>query len=257
MTHLQEIAGALDQLLRTSEVPDYPNALNGIQVAHRGPVTGIAAAVDLSMRTINGTIASNANLLLVHHGLFWSGLQPVVGLFHERIRALIENDIAVYASHLPLDAHPEHGNNVLLAHALDLNPSGGFARFHDIAVGVMGDSDVDTQEILNKARAVADRYATHLRSTAIVSGRRTRRWGLCTGAGASSDTLREAMELGVDTLIVGEGPHWTAVEAGDQDLATIYIGHYATETFGVKSIAEWAGKRFELPWTFIDTPTGF
>ena len=86
--------------------------------------------------------------------------------------------------------------------------------------------------------------------------RRTRRWALCTGAGASSDTLREAAELGVDTLIVGEGPHHTAVEAGELGIAIIYAGHYATETLGVRALAQHVGERFSVPWTFIPAPTG-
>jgi dinuclear metal center YbgI/SA1388 family protein len=257
VTQLREISAALDDLLSTHQVPDYPNALNGIQVAHRGPVKGIAAAVDLSMRTITGTIESGANLLIVHHGLFWAGLQPIVGAFENRIRALIENDVAVYSSHLPLDVHAEHGNSVLLASALRLAPSASFARFRNIAVGVMGECDMATTELVERARTVSARYATELRVSRLPAGHRTRRWGICTGAGASAETLREAMESGVDTLIVGEGPHWTAVDAVDHNLAIIYAGHYATETFGVQSIARWAADRFQLPWTFVDAPTGF
>jgi len=257
MTALADIAQALDDFLRVRDVPDYPNALNGIQVTHRGNVHRIAAAVDLSRRTIEGTVASGANLLLVHHGLFWGGLQPLVGSFHERVRLLIENDVAVYASHLPLDVHPTHGNNVLLARALGLEPVTGFGVYRGISVGVRGEVDIDTGVLVERTRAFSRDHATELRTTLIPPGHRTRRWGLCTGAGADADTLREAVELGLDTLIVGEGPHWTAVEAADQDLVVLYAGHYATETLGVRSIAKWASALFTIPWTFIDAPTGF
>lgn len=256
MTALADIALALDDLLRVREVPDYANALNGIQVANRNDIHAIACAVDLSRRTIDGTIAARANLLLVHHGLFWGGLQPLTGVLHERVRSLIENDIAVYSSHLPLDVHPTHGNNVLLARALGLEPSGGFADYRGLSVGVRGEGDVDTKALVDRARAFSREHDTELRVTPFGSGHRTRRWGLCTGAGASAETLREAVELRLDTLVVGEGPHWTAVDAVDNGLVIIYAGHYATETLGVRSLAEWAGSLFGVPWSFIRAPTG-
>jgi len=254
---LPDVARALDELLQTRGVPDYANALNGVQVAHRGPVRGIAASVDLSLRTIDGAIATGANLLLVHHGLFWGGLQPIVGAFHDRVRALIENDIALYASHLPLDVHPVHGNNALLARELGLTPSGTFGRFRDLPIAVMGECDIGTLELAQRTGAFANRHATQLRTTPILEGRRTRRWGLCTGAGISAELFREALELGLDTIIGGEGPHWSAVDAPDHHLVIMYAGHYATETVGIQSIATWTSERFQLPWTFIDAPTGF
>lgn len=256
MTHLKEVARALDELLRINEVPDYANALNGIQVTHRGPIKGIAAAVDLSSATISGAVAAEANLLVVHHGLFWGGLQPLVGAYHDRVRMLFDNDIAVYASHLPLDAHPEHGNNTLLASALGLTVSAGFARYRNLMIGVMGESDMDTSDLVQRVSDVVSVYRTVVRTSTIPSRHRTRRWAICTGAGASGDTLREAVELEIDTLIVGEGPHWTAVDAPDHKLVIIYAGHYATETFGVRSLAKWTSERFHLPWSFVDAPTG-
>ena len=257
MTSLKEVALALDEMLQTRDIPDYPNALNGIQVSHRGPVKGIAAAVDLSSTTIAETVARGANLLMVHHGLFWGGQQAVVGAYYDRLRLLFENDVAVYASHLPLDAHPQRGNNALLASALGLTISGRFARHRTVQIGVTGESNIDTRELAQRASEVVREHATAVRTSSIPKDHRTRRWGICTGAGASADTMREAAEIGIDTLIVGEGPHWTAVDAPDSGLVIIYAGHYATETFGIRSIAQWAAERFQLPWSFIDAPTGF
>ena len=253
---LARIAEHLDTLLRTSEVPDYPGALNGIQVEHAGPVTHCAVAVDASLRTIQGAIAAGANLLVVHHGLYWSGVQPLRGRFYERARLLLAHDIAVYSSHLPLDLHPTLGNNPLFARALGLKPSAGFARFQTIAVGVMGDADVETTTIAANARAIAEQGGGTLVTVGVEPGRRTRRWALCTGAGASSETLREAAAAGVDTLIVGEGPHHTGVEAHELGIAVLYAGHYATETFGVRAVGEELGRTFGLSWTFIPAPTG-
>ncbi|NUO37651.1 MAG: Nif3-like dinuclear metal center hexameric protein [Gemmatimonadaceae bacterium] len=250
------MAEHLDAVLRTAEVPDYPGAMNGIQVEHLGPVTRCAVAVDASMRTIEGAVAAGANLLLVHHGLFWSGVQPLRGRFYERVRRLVQHDLAVYSSHLPLDLHPTLGNNALFARALGLEPTAPFARFQHISVGVMGDADVDTATLADRARAVAEREGGALVAVGMAAGRRTRRWALCTGAGASSDTLREAAAAGVDTLIVGEGPHHTGVEAQELDIAVLYAGHYATETFGVRALGAELERTFGLPWSFVAAPTG-
>jgi dinuclear metal center YbgI/SA1388 family protein len=253
---LARIAEHLDALLDIAEVPDYPGAMNGIQVEHRGPVVGCAVAVDASIRTIEGAAAAGANLLVVHHGLFWSGTQPLRGRFYERVRLLVDHDIAVYSSHLPLDLHPTLGNNPLFARALGLEPSAGFARFQTITVGVMGESDVETSTLAARARAVAERDGGSVVTIGVEPGRRTRRWALCTGAGASSDTLREAAAAGVDTLIVGEGPHHTGVEAQELGIAVILAGHYATETFGVRALGAELERVFGLPWTFVAAPTG-
>jgi len=253
---LTRIAEHLDTLLRTREIPDYPGALNGIQVEHTGPVTRCALAVDASLPTIEGAITAKANLLVVHHGLYWSGVQPLCGRSYTRARLLMEHDIAVYSSHLPLDCHPTFGNNPLMARALGLEPTAGFARFQTIDVGVMGVADVDTTALAAKARVLAEREGGALVTVGVVPGRRTRCWALCTGAGASSDTLREAAQTGVDTLIVGEGPHHTAVEAQELGIAMLYAGHYATETFGVRALGAELERAFGLPWTFVPSPTG-
>ena len=257
---LAEVTRWLDDTLRTAEVPDYPGALNGLQVANRAGVARVAVAVDFSRAAIEGAVAASggdgATLLVVHHGMFWGGAQPIVGPAYERLRLLLAHDVAVYASHLPLDLHPTLGNNAGLARALGLEPTGGFARFKTLDVGLSGESDVDTRMLADRARAFAAEWGHALVHTPIAPGRRTRRWGLCTGGGASSDTLREAVERGLDTLIVGEGPHHTAVEAMERDLVVLYAGHYATETIGVRALGEALQERFGTPWSFVGKPTG-
>jgi dinuclear metal center YbgI/SA1388 family protein len=253
---LARIAEYLDAMLRTAEIPDYPGAMNGVQVEHTGPVTRCAVAVDISLRTIDAAIANGANLLLVHHGMFWGGAQPLRGRAFERVRRLITHDVAVYASHLPLDLHPTMGNNALLARELGLVPSSGFARFQTIDVGVSGESDVETATLAARCAAVAAREGGHLVLVGDAPARRTRRWAICTGAGASSDTLREAAAAGVDTLIVGEGPHHTGVDAPELGIAVLYAGHYATETFGVRALGQEVERAFGIPWSFLAAPTG-
>ena len=255
---LDEITGHLDVLLRTLEIPDYGGALNGLQVQNAGTVRKVAAAVDLSRRTIEGAAREDADLLLVHHGAFWGGVQPIRGALYDRLRLLFTHGIAVYASHLPLDLHPELGNNVRLARTLGLQPSGGFARFQTVTIGVRGETDLPTARLVERATAFARTHGGIVRMSPMLDGqgRRTRRWAICTGAGASSDTIREAVAEGIDTLIVGEGPHHTAVEAPEAGLAIIYAGHYATETLGVQALAEHVASTFHLPWAFIEAPTG-
>lgn len=255
MTTSVDIASYTDELLQTASTPDYPNAVNGLQLENRSEIRGIAAAVDFSGRAIRGAIENGANFLIIHHGMFWAGLGPYTGPAYRNMRALIENDIAVYSSHLPLDRHPTLGNNALLAAELGLTPTGSFARYENIFIGVSGESDIETASLIARARSFAKIYG-EIRTSAIPEGRRTRRWAICTGASASAETLSEAHTAGIDTLIVGEGPHWTAVHAEEHELAIIYAGHYATETLGVCALAQHLAEKYKVPWSFISAPTG-
>jgi len=251
-----EIAAYLDALLQTRETPDYGGAVNGLQLDSRSGVCSVAAAVDFSRRAIEGAVERGANLLIVHHGMFWSGVQPIRGAAYERLTLLLTHDVAVYASHLPLDRHPEVGNNVLLARELGLTPSAEFGRYKTVAIGVRGESDVGTAELVERAATFAAARGGAAIATPFSPHRRTRRWAICTGAGASSETLREAAELGIDTLVVGEGPHHTAVEAEETGIVVVYAGHYATETLGVCAVAGRVSAEFGVPWSFVEAPTG-
>lgn len=256
MTATARIVEYLDDVLETATVPDYSNALNGLQLSNQGTVTKVAAAVDFSTRTVTAAVEVGANMLVVHHGMFWGGLRQIRGTAYKRLKLLIDNDVAVYSSHLPLDRHPIYGNNALLATELGLEPDGEFARFKNITIGVRGTADVETGKLAALADAFASAHGGSARSTLTEPGRRTRSWAVCTGAGASSDTLQEASDGGIDTLIVGEGPHHTAIEAEESGITVIYAGHYATETLGVRALAAHISDRFGIPWTFIAAPTG-
>ena len=256
MASLEEVVAFLDRELRTREVPDYPGALNGLQAQNNGQVTHVAAAVDCSTAAVRAAAERGADLLLVHHGMFWGGAAPLVGPSYERARLVVQKNIAVYSSHIPLDLHPEWGNNVLLARELGLVPSGGFAMARGVAIGVSGDADVRTDSLRDRAAAFSAQHGGVLVCTPLRDGQRTRRWGICTGAGASSDTMCEAEEMKLDTLIVGEGPHHTAVQAMDSGLTVMYLGHYATETLGVNALAAELARRFAIKSSFIAAPSG-
>jgi dinuclear metal center YbgI/SA1388 family protein len=256
MPALKALVEYLDAELRTSEIPDYDAALNGLQLGNSGRLTRIAAAVDFSSESVRRAIAEHASILLVHHGMFWRGSEPLVGSALERLRDAIGGDLAVYSSHIPLDLHPELGNNVQLARELQLVPDGTFGRYREVEIGVTGSADLSTATLFERVRLFSARFATTAVCAPAPDAHRTRRWAVITGAGASTDSLAEARERGVDTLIVGEGAHHTAVEAMERGPVVIYAGHYATETFGVQAIAARASKHFGVPWSFLDVPTG-
>ncbi|HEY4131429.1 MAG TPA: Nif3-like dinuclear metal center hexameric protein [Gemmatimonadaceae bacterium] len=256
MPALAEIADFLDQTLDIANIPDYPNAVNGVQLENIGVIERVATAVDFSSETVTGAINVGAKLLIVHHGMFWSGVQPITKHRHQRLWNLITHDVAVYSAHLPLDAHPSLGNNALLARRLGLEPSAGFAKYQNIQVGLSGESNVSTRLIADHAEALAHEFHGTLVATPFESDRVTRRWGMCTGAGADSSTLREAAQRGLDTIIVGEGPHHTAVEARELGIVVLYAGHYATETLGVRAVGDLLAQKFGVSTTFIDAPSG-
>jgi len=278
---LDQLVAALDSELGCPHLPDYGGAWNGLQLANRSQrVTRVAAAVDASLPVFRGAVESGAGLLLVHHGMFWQGVQPLTGAAFEKLRLAVEHNLAVYSAHLPLDAHPTLGNNARLAMALalepdleplpgdDARPGGGTGDdgaerppsppagwqpcfdFKGLAVGLKARVEVARADLIERVRRAVG-GAVHccpagpdpVRRLAVVTG------------GAGGEVGRLPAE-GVDTLITGEGPHWSYPMAEELGVNVIYAGHYATETFGVKALADWLEQRFGLPWSFIDHPTG-
>ena len=249
-TSLQALVRHCDRVLRISAIKDYAGAANGLQVENRGGITRVAAAVDASLATVKLAIAAQADLLLVHHGLFWAPSHPWTGKRHELLRLLIENDLAVYSAHLPLDAHPQLGNNARLCAALGLRRLRPFFFSHETQIGFQAQARLPREEL--EARLA---QATGVAPKLIPGGPAVcRRIGVVTG-GAGGEVKQAAAE-GVDTFITGEGPHWTYALAEELGINILYGGHYATETFGVKALAEHLSAKFQLPWIFLDHPTG-
>jgi len=247
---LSKIAAHCDKILRTAAIGDYDGAVNGLQVNNSGSVTRLAAAVDASLATVKLAIAAKADLLIVHHGLFWSKPQPWTGKKYELIKLLVENNLAVYSSHLPLDAHPRLGNNARLAAALGLRQWQPFFSSHGQHIGLKVQAKISRSELVQRLER-----ATGVKPKIIPGGKATcQRIGIVTG-GAGGE-LKQAAAEGVDTFITGEGPHWTYALAEELGLNVFYAGHYATETFGVKALASALAQSFQLPWVFLDHPTG-
>ncbi len=248
---LQKIVLQCDQWLKTAEVQDYPGAVNGLQVENRTQeVTKIVAAVDGSLTVARLAIEHGADILIVHHGLFWSPGHPWTGRKFELMRELLENNLAVYSSHLPLDIHPRLGNNARLSAALGLKGSTPFFEEKGRALGVIAAGPVALDELATRLSA-----ATGAVPRIIPAGPKIcKRIGIVTGG--AGERLKLAASAGIDTFITGEGPHWTYALAEDLGVNVLYGGHYATETFGVKALAERLSKKFKLPWEFVDHPTG-
>ena len=247
---LGQLVGYCDRLLRTCEVDDYDGAANGLQVANLGGVGRIAATVDASLATIHLAIAAKADLLLVHHGLFWGPSHPWTGKRYELLHCLLEADLAVYSSHLPLDLHPRLGNNVRLCAALGLKELKPFFFDHGNFIGFKAAARMGRAELATRLQK-ATRNAPHL----VPAGPAVcRRIGVVTG-GAGSELRKAAIE-GIDTFVTGEGPHWTYALAEELGVNVLYGGHYATETFGVKALAAHLSSKYRVPWQFVDHPTG-
>jgi dinuclear metal center YbgI/SA1388 family protein len=247
---LAQIVRYCDRTLRTSHIKDYDGALNGLQMENRGAITRIAAAVDASLATIRPALAARADLLVVHHGLFWNARQPWTGPNYALLRLLLDHDLAIYSSHLPLDAHPKLGNNTQLCAALGLKNLRPFFFTKEQFIGLQSNTK------LSRA-ALAQRLCHAVGSAVKVlpgGSEVCRRIGVVTG-GAGAE-LKLAAQEGVDTFITGEGPHWTHALAEELGVNVLYGGHYATETFGVKALAAELSRRFGVPWTFIDHPSG-
>ncbi len=247
---LANIVAHCNRTLKPESFEDWPGAVNGLQVENRAGVSRIAAAVDATPATVKKTIAAGADLLIVHHGLFWGATHPWTGNRYRLLRLLLDNNVAVYSSHLPLDAHPRLGNNAQLCRALGIRSPKPFFVERGQAIGLRGELNLTRAQL---ARRLAK--ATGNEPTVLPGGAaRCHKIGVVTG-GAGAE-MKTAADEGVDTFITGEGPHWTFALAEDLGLNVFYGGHYATETFGVKALSEHLSKKFRLPWTFIDHPTG-
>jgi dinuclear metal center YbgI/SA1388 family protein len=244
MAKLEAIVAYTNRYLKVADVEDYPGAQNGLQVENSGNVKRVLAAVDAGLPVIRkAAAAGSGSLLVVHHGLFWSGVQRVTGVFREKLDIMRRADLALYAAHLPLDAHAVVGNNVLLAKALGLRGRKTFLGFG--RAGVFSGSRTELVRRLMKTTG-------RVPEVCAAGPARPRQVGVITGG--AGDMVEKAAAAGVDTLVTGEGPQWSWVRAEELGINVIYGGHYATETSGVQALAAHLAKKFRLTWKFVDHP---
>ena len=250
MASLSNIVTYADRFLRVRNVGDWDNALNGLQIENSGRVTRIGAAVDVSTRVLTEAAKRHIDFLIVHHGLFWPGVQPIRGALRRQLRFAFENDIALYSAHLPLDIHPRVGNNAQLVAALGLKSAQPFLEEKGQPVGLKIRASLQRSRLVRELEKALNGPV----KVFDFGPKQTRAIGVVTGA-AGSEIYRVARE-GIDTFITGEAPHWAAVAAEELGVNLLLGGHYATEVFGVKTLAAHLSKRFRMSWEFIDYPTG-
>ena len=247
---LSEIVEYTNEYLHIREIEDWPNALNGLQIENSGRATKIGAAVDVSTRVLTAAANKDVDLLIVHHGLFWPGLQSVTGSLRRQLKLAFENDIALYSAHLPLDLHSEVGNNAQLASALGLKSTKPFFEEKGQLIGVRAKTSASRNDLIRKLRKVLGGPVKAFN----FGSKNPKDIGIITG-GAGSEIYRVTADK-IDLFITGEAPHWAAVAAEELGINLLLGGHYATETFGVKALAAHLSARFKLLWEFLDFPTG-
>jgi dinuclear metal center YbgI/SA1388 family protein len=247
---LTELISYLETYLQLADFTD--NSQNGLQVQGRKEIHRVAAAVDACQETIDAAAAAQIDFLIVHHGLFWDKPEKLVGAHYHRAKKLLDAGINLYCAHLPLDAHPEVGNNAVLARRLGFEPAAGFGHHHGRDIGAIAEAKtaISQTEFLRRLHNVlgqnvrADFFGTEA----------IQRLAIVTGGGAF--LLPQAMAAGVDAFITGESRHSFYHVCKENRFNVIYGGHYATETFGVIALAQHLEAKFQLPYQFLDFPTG-
>ena len=246
----RELARHLDEVLRVHEIPDV--SLNGLQVDNEGEIRRVGVAVDISERAVAEAIRRNLHFLIVHHGLFWGKVLPITGPLYKRVRQLIRGNVALYAAHLPLDLHPEFGNNAVLVRDLGWPDAGDFGDYHGVKIGRLVEFPAgrpldgvleELNAYFGKTPVLWSFGPSEVRRVAVISGK-------------AISLLPQVAEEGVDLLVTGETDHasyWIAAEYG---VNVAFYGHYATERLGVRALGEYLQRTFQLPYEFIELPTG-
>lgn len=249
---LHHLISYIDELLQVDLVADWPEACNGLQVENSGKVRLIAGAVDVNPTTIQAAISKGANLLIVHHGLFWTKRIPWTSTTYKLMLLFVKNDLALYSAHLPLDLHPTFGNNAQLCSRL------GFEKIEPclydstrkLNLGLKCKMKIDRDHLLER---VSQRLG--VKPNLIPAGPQSCQ-SIAVVSGSGGPLIFQAAREDIDTLLTGEGPHWTFSAAEELGINIIYAGHYATESLGIQALCEHIAHHFELPWVFVAHPSG-
>ncbi len=237
-----------ERFLGAARIADY--CPNGLQVEGRPQVRRIVSGVTASQALIDAAVEADADVVLVHHGYFWKGENPcIVGMKQRRLKTLLSNDISLLAYHLPLDLHPQVGNNVQLAQQLDITVEGPLDPDNSKVVGLVGslEEPMSARDFARRVQEVLGREPLLIEGSQMI-----RRIGWCTGGGQGY--IDQAIAAGVDLYLTGEASEQTVHSARENDISFIAAGHHATERYGVQALGDYLAKRFALEHLFIDCP---
>lgn len=247
MVRLETVISYCNDRLNMDSITDFDNAYNGLQIENNGTVKKIAASVDAGLIPLQLASEAKADLLLCHHGLFWSPITPIKEHNYKKIKTAIDNNIAVFSAHLPLDCHPEIGNNALLAKALNLKIVDTFLEYKGTNYSFICESDGRTRTMLSEQLKA---LFPNTFSSILYGSEAPKKIAILTGSGQSA--VPYLKKYNIDTLITGELKQHHFNMAQELGLNLYPCGHYATETFGVKALAEELANHFKIEWTFLD-----
>ncbi len=247
---LNTIVSLLNNTLSVQFIQDSPMAINGLQVENNGRIHKVALAVDATQKTLDDAVEAGADLLIVHHGIFWCGLRPIVGWWRRKIETCLHNNLAVYSAHLPLDVHQSVGNNICIARELGLLRISTEMERHGIAMAVSGIFNGSVGELRELYARITDSAVTgNIVNPDAPAGR------VIISSGSAGPEIYRVQEKGFDTFLTGEQNHWVLNAARDMRMNVLFAGHYATETFGVKAVGAMLHERYDLPTVFLHNPT--
>ncbi|MCF0262223.1 MAG: Nif3-like dinuclear metal center hexameric protein [Sphaerochaetaceae bacterium] len=250
---LNDFVQHLSQMLDIGKFEKADFSLNGLQVGNLDKdIRKIAFAVDASLDTIKEAADNGADVLFVHHGLFWGRPIAITGLHYERVKTLLDRNLALFACHLPLDSNMEFGHNACIAKKLELENIQPFSLYNGLYVGAKGSlpKALNADEIIKKSGIItnASNYSIN------TEGKTFKNIGIVSGDGA--DDFRNAIKDGLDLLITGESKYSTVNDCREMGFSMLCLGHYETEVFGLKAMLNYVSSTMGLETCFIDKPLG-
>ena len=247
MISTEDIVKFCNHRTNLTEIKDFPGAWNGLQIQNSGCVSKIGASVDAGLVPFQNAVSKKIDFIITHHGLFWTPPIPLTGPAYEKTKLCIDNNLAVYGSHLPLDCHPEIGNNAILAQKLQLEPIASFLPYEGVDIGLITENNQPRKDLAKRLNSL---FPMGIHSMEFGSETPSK-IAILTGSGQSA--VDKILEAGADTLITGELKQHHFNLAQELKLNLYACGHYATETFGVNALAQEVAKKFDLPYEFIPT----
>lgn len=247
--NILQLSKYLDELLDIQNIQDSPKAVNGLQVQNAGEIKKIGLAVDFCAATLRMAVEKKCDMMFVHHGMFWGGLQAIKGTSYEKLADMIRANLALYSAHIPLDVHPVLGNNRALADMIGMERLEPFGDYEGTKIGLKGTVAPQSAQALGKL--IEEKLGA---SAKIIGEGGIEKVGVVTGG--AGDILRQAIDENLDCYITGEGANHNFHEAMEGKCVLVFAGHYATEKGGVLAVGKHLKEKFNIDCEFLDYPTG-